>query len=462
MDYRNFLSPGDQFILASVVLIVILELMLYRRWGHIQPRIIQYNWKFSLFIQPILQLLLYIYWGFYVPRVWERMPLVLAQLWFAYLLDAIWCLARRRPITLGFAPMPIILSINLFAWVKAENLLFNVAVIAIAIGAKAVVRWKDGRHIFNPSAVGISVIALCHYFAPVYFPYTDIAHLLSLPPNMFEVIVLLSIIPQIRIGTAAASFGAMDVLVGWSAVGAFLETTALSLTGGGGPPVSSIVLILTLTFFATDPATIPRGVLGRYLFGAILGILILATRLFSIEVFESELPSKILPVMVANLCVPFLNQIDTLVTRTLAASWAILQAAMQRGEFRKLVGALKIDTVARAPALAWLLEQRRKRPVDQWAITALWLLLITTSPQFDVKDRLGSIVQAREHLENRTPHMVLRSDNTIHPEDNPVFIHRFTFVEEVKMWLREPAEMKVVESSSDPELTSVMGHLASP
>src|SRR5262245_18334255 len=58
------------------------------------------------------------YWGWYWPQVYESAHLILAQLLFAYAFDMLLGWSRRDAYTLGFAPFPVIFSINLFLWFK--------------------------------------------------------------------------------------------------------------------------------------------------------------------------------------------------------------------------------------------------------------------------------------------------------------------------------------------------------
>src|SRR5690606_6314370 len=66
------------------------------------------------YIQSIVQVSIFLYWGWYWRPVYEMAALIVAQLVFAYAFDMLISWWRREKYLLGFAPFPIILSINLF------------------------------------------------------------------------------------------------------------------------------------------------------------------------------------------------------------------------------------------------------------------------------------------------------------------------------------------------------------
>src|SRR5215831_12486183 len=106
------------------------------------------------YLQACIQGSLFLYWGWYWRQVYDFVPFILAQLLFAYAFDMLFCWSRRDNYALGFAPFPVVFSINLFLWFKPEWFYLQFALVALGIAAKEMVRWnKEGRqaHIFNPS-----------------------------------------------------------------------------------------------------------------------------------------------------------------------------------------------------------------------------------------------------------------------------------------------------------------------
>ena len=64
---------------------------------------------------------------------------------------------------LGFGPVPVIFSINLFLWFKPDWFWLQFLMIAVAFAAKEFIRWdKRGRrvHIFNPAAFPLALFSL--------------------------------------------------------------------------------------------------------------------------------------------------------------------------------------------------------------------------------------------------------------------------------------------------------------
>ena len=56
------------------------------------------------------------WWGWFVPAVYEFAPFILAQLVLAVALEALFSWTRRGRHTLGFGPVPVVFSLNLFLW----------------------------------------------------------------------------------------------------------------------------------------------------------------------------------------------------------------------------------------------------------------------------------------------------------------------------------------------------------
>ena len=106
------------------------------------------------YVQAMVQSSVYLYWGYYWQPVYEHFWLIIAQILFAYTFDMLLSWSRQRDYTLGFGPVPIILSVNLFLWFRDDWFYLQFLMIAIGFRGKEYVRWqREGRnvHIFNPS-----------------------------------------------------------------------------------------------------------------------------------------------------------------------------------------------------------------------------------------------------------------------------------------------------------------------
>ena len=124
------------------------------------------------YLQACLQGSLILYWGFYWREVYHAVPLILAQLLFAYAFDSLLSWTHRRTFALGFGPFPIIFSLTLFFWFKDEWFYWQFVMVAIGFLAKELLRWqRDGRntHIFNPSSFPLAVVSV----ALLLFDATD-------------------------------------------------------------------------------------------------------------------------------------------------------------------------------------------------------------------------------------------------------------------------------------------------
>ena len=60
------------------------------------------------------------YWGWYWRGVSDWAPLIVAQLVFAYAFDMLLAWSRRDTYTIGFGPVPVIFSTNLFLWFRPD------------------------------------------------------------------------------------------------------------------------------------------------------------------------------------------------------------------------------------------------------------------------------------------------------------------------------------------------------
>ncbi|HEY2842854.1 MAG TPA: hypothetical protein VGJ09_04360, partial [Bryobacteraceae bacterium] len=94
------------------------------------------------YLQACAQGSVLLYWGWYWPPVYAFAPFILAQLFFAYAFDMLLGWSRRDTYTLGFAPFPIVFSINLFLWFKADWFYLQFAMLALGLTAKEFIRWN--------------------------------------------------------------------------------------------------------------------------------------------------------------------------------------------------------------------------------------------------------------------------------------------------------------------------------
>jgi hypothetical protein len=113
---------------------------------------------------------------------------------------------------------------------------------------------RRGRHIFNPSVAGLTLVGIITVFVPDFVHFGSSFHTLNIPPNMAEWVLLAALLPQTQFRILPVSLGALVAL--WST---------------GNPALVRPAIILTFTLLASDPATTPRGDIGKFLFGAVIG-----------------------------------------------------------------------------------------------------------------------------------------------------------------------------------------------
>ena len=77
----------------------------------------------------------YLYWGYYWRPVYDHLWLLAAQVLFAFSLTCC-CPGRANAITLGFGPIPIIFSTNLFMWFRDDWFYLQFLMIAVGFMGK--------------------------------------------------------------------------------------------------------------------------------------------------------------------------------------------------------------------------------------------------------------------------------------------------------------------------------------
>jgi TPR repeat protein len=251
-------------------------------------------------VQLLMHSSVYAYWGWYWREVYHEIPLILAQILFLYVLDMVICWARQDHWILGFGPIPIIFSTNLFLWFRDDWYYLQFAMVVLIVLGKLFLRWeRDGQstHIFNPSAFALfiaSIILIATRSTSITWG-NEIGTTFLSPPHFLVEIFLLGLIVQalfsvtlVTLSSAAMLYLLNVLYTGSSGSYMFIDTNIHP------------AIFLGLHLLVTDPATSPRQNFGKILFGAAygLGIFALVPILEGIDapVFYDKL-----------LCVPLLN-----------------------------------------------------------------------------------------------------------------------------------------------------------
>lgn len=254
-------------------------------------------------VQACAQIVVLLYWGWHVRSVYAFLPLVVAQLVFAYAFDSLLTWSRRGAYALGFGPFPIILSINLFLWFRPEWFHWQLAMIALGYAAKELIRWdRDGRraHIFNPSSFPLAVVSLGLLLAGASDTTfgTAIASSQFYPPHIYLVIFLASLPGQLLFGVARMTLTAVITLYGISVL--FFAVNGTYLFYDTHIPIA---IFLGMHLLFTDPSTSPRSEAGRILFGVLYAAGTAAFYVILSGLGEPTFYDKLLPVPIMNLLV---------------------------------------------------------------------------------------------------------------------------------------------------------------
>ncbi len=271
------------------------------------------------YVQMLMHLCIFAYWGWYWPQVYDQAILIFAQLVFVHIVDLLFRWSRGEPWILGFGRFPIILSTNLFLWFRDDWFYFQFIMIAFGIIAKDYFTWvREGRrtHIFNPSAISLSVASLLLIITDsTHIGWGhEISNTLNNPPHMYIEIFILGLIVQYLFQVTLVTLASVISML-------LLGTIYYQLTGVYFFYTSDIpiAVFLGLHLLVTDPSTSPRTVVGKFMFGFLYGVSVMA--LFEILEFYGQptFYDKLLCIPLINLCVIYLDKIGAHFSGVLAS-----------------------------------------------------------------------------------------------------------------------------------------------
>ena len=261
------------------------------------------------YVQAGAQTVILVYWGWYWREVYDAAHLLLAQVLFAYAFDMLLSWSRRGSYTVGFAPIPVVFSINLFLWFKPDWFYLQFFLIAIGFAAKEFIRWeKDGRqvHIFNPSSfpLGLFSLGLLLTGTTDLTWGQEIATTLNHAPQIYLVIFLASLPGQLLFGVTTMTMSAVVTMYVFG-----LMYYAYAGTYYFIDSYIPIAVFLGMHLLFTDPSTAPRTELGRILFGVVyaLGVTVLYGLLGAFG--SPRFYDKLLAVPVMNLLIQIIDSV---------------------------------------------------------------------------------------------------------------------------------------------------------
>jgi hypothetical protein len=261
------------------------------------------------YVQMIMHLCIFIYWGWYWPQVYDQFILILAQLVYVHIFDLCFRWIQGKPFVIGFGRFPIIFSTNLFLWFRDDWFYYQFIMITFGILAKEYFTWiKDGRetHIFNPSAISLSVASLLLILtgSTEISWGSQISNTLNLPPYIYFEIFILGLIVQYLFHVTLVTLATVISLLVLGAI--YYQFTGVYFFYTSDIPIA---VFLGLHLLVTDPSTSPKTNTGKLLFGLLYGLSVML--LFEIlEYFGAPtFYDKLLSVPLLNLSIIFLDHI---------------------------------------------------------------------------------------------------------------------------------------------------------
>lgn len=336
--------------------------------------------------QPTVHFIVLVYLSLYWVGLRSHWPWLMTQIGFCYLADAAFSYTRHGHWKIGFAPVPVVFSTNLFLFYEEPFYYMIFVVYLIAFFGKGFITWK-GRHVFNPSALGMTVVTLGWWFSDRFPYYHAIDHEFWLGPNIVEVLFLVSLYNQYK-----------NPII-WITLGAYfgLKLPILATNHPEPPHVFYPAAFIAILLLLPDPATSAKTPPGQFLYGIAYALAFKAISFVAIVTMGNTGSGKIMGVIVANILAPLCDRIGA------AADPAVLRFMDRRYNFAHWV---------------------------------LWIVVIHYGWSTEIQKETLFPVSAKDHRRVGNPWVVFNADGTLDCDDNPVYCEKFSFGEELGMWIR--------------------------
>jgi len=298
--------------IASILICTVWLLILFRTVRkNNRTLVLNYLPKGNHWIQVIVQAIIIIaiclHWSTFI----HQLPLIFAQIIFAYIVEFLAQYSIKDKVQLGFGPLPIVISINLFIWFKDEYFYLQFIMVALGILVKYLFtwhRWGRKRHIFNPSAVSLCAFSLILLFTGTTESLThasDVSQKLY-SDNAYLLLFLTGLVVQYFFSITLMTLfsGGVIFLLGFlyfKATGIywFIDTNI--------PPA----VFLGIHLLITDPKTSPKTRLGQSIFGALYGTSVFLFYGLLDNYGAPTFYDKILFVPILNLLAPAIDDLST-------------------------------------------------------------------------------------------------------------------------------------------------------
>ena len=264
--------------------------------------------KPSHYLQILAQGLVYVVWASHWRPVVDHLPLLAVQIVFAYLLELLVGWWRHRCFRLGLGPIPILGSINFFLWFTPAWFSLQLALLVVVWLFREAARWEreGGRvHVFNPSAIGLTLmclllVALGH---EGYAVGEAIAVSQDETPYIYLAIFGAGLIVQAAFPVVLMTMGAALGALGSDWL--YQQLFDLPLFGTTAIPGA---VFLGMLLLITDPVTAPRTSAGKLIYGGLYGIAAAALFVALTALGQPTYYDKILAVPLLNLMVRALDR----------------------------------------------------------------------------------------------------------------------------------------------------------
>ena len=339
----------------------------------------------------IVQTLLLSYWALHWPPLQGRLGYLVWCIPLAIVLDITLSYLRTGTALVGVGAVPVVLSATLFTNYPIERSGWMALVVGAALASKWGLRRSDG-HIFNPSAFGLSLLAVLTLLGVI--ETQDVAHQFHSPPMMAEVVLLLALIPQLRVPIVLGSLGAAVPIFSWFMLGPLMQIWAPELPSAPSLTWSPVLLVVVLLL--TDPATMPKNPGGRFLFGVCVGLGMTVLSFTMLALGMSDFWSKVLALPLVGPLVP----------------WLTTQGARLEERW------------------SWLSPSYNRRHVAGWVALALVSMGIEGKSHY-FEDNVWV------YQENRPPLLRVGADGVPTCDENPIYCSHFAFASEIRCWMAE-------------------------
>lgn len=291
-------SPLDGWRpVADLLGLAIFLVASFRAWQGRGP-LFESHFRPTHLLPSAIQLTVLSAWSLFCVHLVPQVPIIVVQILFAFGLDIFLGLLLHGRWRAGVSPLPVVLSMHFFVWFLAPWK--AMLVIGLAIGGKHLLV-RNGRPIFNPSALGLGLYALGYALLPTIFTVDGLVRHMWTAPGLSLLILVLAAVPLTRFPLALVSLGALG---GWAA------TVLLN-----GPALHLPTTVIALCLLITEPSSLPRSPLGRLLTGFAYGVLVKVSSVWFHHMGLGDDLSKVLPIPLLNWLAP---QIDGLAGRLTA------------------------------------------------------------------------------------------------------------------------------------------------